>query len=263
MMATRWFWSTAALSLAAAGLLFVPAAQAQHGGGHGSGHPGGGGGHPGGGGGHAGYAHPGGYAQAGGYYGGRGYSGWGGGYRYGGWDRGRGYYPGVAFGLGYGLGYGSRYGYGYGGYYPNYGYSSYPDYGYGYGGDDSSPGYYSYAPPVTDYQSFYPPDTSSAPPASPPGGTNGTDAVVRVRVPDPNAQVWFEGTPTQQRGTDREFESPPLQPDRTYHYDVRARWTENGRTFDETRTVAVHAGDRVTVDFMPRSDEGADNGRSR
>jgi uncharacterized protein (TIGR03000 family) len=78
-------------------------------------------------------------------------------------------------------------------------------------------------------------------------------------VPDPDAQVWFQGVPVQRSGTDREYESPPLQPDRTYHYDIRARWTENGQTYDQTRTVPVHAGDRVTVSFLNPTGETGSN----
>jgi uncharacterized protein (TIGR03000 family) len=246
-MSTRSFVGTALLSLAAAGLFFAAPVQAQRRGG---------GGHSGGAhfsGGHYGGAH-----YGGGYYGGRGYYG-GYGYR-GDWDRFRGGYP--WYGLGLGLGYGS---------YP-YSYGYYP-YSYGYGPDyyaDTSPGYvdygtysvspdtYSYAAPATGYQSFYPPattgaDTGAAAPAS------GSDAVIRVRVPDPDASLWFEGVQTTQRGTDRTFESPPLAPDRAYSYDIRARWNDNGRPVEETRHVRVHAGDRVTVDFSaaPPASEGA------
>jgi uncharacterized protein (TIGR03000 family) len=244
-MATRWFWSTAFLSLAAAGLLFVPPVQAQHGGHGGGGH--GGGGHGGGmGGGHSGGGP--GFGRGPGFSGGRGFSGEGEGFRHEGFERGFGSYP------WYGLGYAPWYGYGYGGYYGSGGYG-YPGYDYSYASPDS----YSYNPPATDYQSFYPPDTSAAPAAGTSAGTSSTDARVRVRLPDPNAAVWVEGTPTRQRGTVREFESPPLEPERAYHYDIRARWTENGQTFDQTRTVTIHAGDRVTVDFMPRTDEGGSN----
>jgi uncharacterized protein (TIGR03000 family) len=71
-----------------------------------------------------------------------------------------------------------------------------------------------------------------------------------VEVPDPNATVYFQGSQTTQRGTDRLFESPPLEPKRVYVYDIRARWTTpGGQTMDQTQHVEVHAGDRVTVDF--------------
>jgi uncharacterized protein (TIGR03000 family) len=73
-------------------------------------------------------------------------------------------------------------------------------------------------------------------------------AKVHVRVPAA-ATVWFEGDQTRQTGPARDFVSPPLTPGQTYTYDVRARWTENGRPVEQTRTVRVRAGDTSTVDF--------------
>ena len=36
-------------------------------------------------------------------------------------------------------------------------------------------------------------------------------------------------------------------------YEIRARWTENGRDVTQTQTVAVSPGAQVTVDFQSRS----------
>jgi len=180
----------------------------------------------------------------GGYYGG-----YRGGY-YGGYHRG--FYGGL---LGYGgLGYGGYGGWGglYSAYsYPSYGYaSSYP---YGYS-SYSYPSYsyytpsYSYAvqPSTFAYEgtpasseSFYPPESA----------VQDNDVHIKVNVPSPDAQVWFEGAPTQQRGTVREFESPPLTPGQNYTYHIRARWMENGQLRDQTRNVIVQAGQHLMVDF--------------
>jgi uncharacterized protein (TIGR03000 family) len=178
---------------------------------------------------YAGRAYYGGYR---GVYAGRGY--------YGGY---RGYYrPNYArwgagfFGLPYyGLGYG--YPYNYGGYYP---------YAAGYVG---GPGSYAartygtfgpvYAANTTNtYQSFY---------AGPQGNPN--SASIQVVVPDPNAQVMFDGTPTQQRGTNRSFVTPPLNPDKESHYTITATWTENGQSVTRDRRITVQPGARVRVDF--------------
>jgi uncharacterized protein (TIGR03000 family) len=72
---------------------------------------------------------------------------------------------------------------------------------------------------------------------------------VNVRLPDANAKVWVQGQPTQQSGTWREFVSPPLDPSRNYRYEIRARWVENGRDRDETRTIPVQANGVETIDF--------------
>ena len=201
-------------------------------------HHGGGGGHGGsfhGGSFHGGSWHGGGYR--GGYYGG-----YRGGY-YGGYGRGWGY-PGF-YGRGWGVGiYTTPYVSGY----------SYPAYDYTYPAD-----VYSYAAPdVTTYDvvpsvqtsSFYPPDTTSAPAATDTAGS----ATVRVQVPA-DAEVWFDGAATRQRGEDRVYSTPPLEAGRDYHYDIRARWMENGRPVEETRRVGVRAGQETNVDFMQPAGE--------
>jgi len=199
----------------------------------------------------------GGYGCRGGWSGGIGYNSFGGfsagigygqPYGYGGYGYG---YPGYGYG-GYGLGYGGYrglgygyggYGLGYGGYsYPsNYGYAnySYPSY---YGGDYSygTPSFAAYNPSTTGYQSFYPSDTAQAP---------ADRAVITVTVQQ-DAQVWFDGAETQQRGPMRVFQTPALEPGRTYTYQVRARWTgANGKEMDLTRPLQVQAGKTATLDF--------------
>jgi uncharacterized protein (TIGR03000 family) len=111
-----------------------------------------------------------------------------------------------------------------------------------------SPGYYS-SPPTT-YSYSASPDTSPyySYGAMPSAGTRDT-ALLNVRLPAPNAEIWVQGQPTQQRGTWREYISPRLNPDQNYVYDVRARWTENGREVERTRSVPVQANGIATVDF--------------
>jgi uncharacterized protein (TIGR03000 family) len=75
------------------------------------------------------------------------------------------------------------------------------------------------------------------------------EAVVGVRVP-PGADVWFDGERTSQTGAVRIYVSPRLVPGARCAYQVRARWTERGHTFDETRKIPIHAGDRLRVDFL-------------
>jgi len=160
----------------------------------------------------------------GGYYGGygRGY----GGYGWGGY----GYRP---YGYGYGWG-----GYGYGrpyGYYGGPYYSSAPSFSGGYV-MESQPGFSS--------QAFY-----SGP------QIDANKANVRVTVPNPEARVWFEDTPTQQRGTERVFVSPDLSPGREYTYRIRAAWDEGGREVTREKSVTVTPGQMATVDFTGRSSD--------
>jgi uncharacterized protein (TIGR03000 family) len=73
-------------------------------------------------------------------------------------------------------------------------------------------------------------------------------AYIRVRVPA-GAQVMFDGSRTRQTGTDRLFQSPPLQVGAAYTYQVSARWQVNGYERNEVRTVRVVPGQVVDVDF--------------
>jgi uncharacterized protein (TIGR03000 family) len=192
-------------------------------------------------------------------FGGYGYGGYGyGGYGYGGYGYG---------GLGYGYGY-PHYGYGYGNYslYRPFGYGGY-GYGiYGYGGPGSygnyAPAYvtpyygslsygpsdYAYSPQTAVYQSLYPSNVNQP--------TN-NHAFIKVAVP-PDAEVFFDGSPTQQRGPNREFQTPPLDPSRTFTYQIRATWTQNGQKMDQTRTVSVQANRTATVDFNAAQQQNPD-----
>jgi uncharacterized protein (TIGR03000 family) len=173
----------------------------------------GGGGH--GGGGHGGGGHPGGGHPGGGHPGG-GHPGNG----HSGFNRG--------FGSG-GFFYGSGF---YGGGYYGSGYYSSPSY---------------YATPSTSY--YYSPQATYASPS--PVIETTTAASLDVRVPA-DAQIWFDGEPTSQTGSIRSFVSPPLEPGKSFTYEIRARWVDNGNVVDLIKQVQVHAGDRVPVDFLAR-----------
>jgi uncharacterized protein (TIGR03000 family) len=187
------------------------------------------------------------------------------------------YHPGTV----YGNYYGNRYGYGYGnpGYYrysPGY-YRYYPGYyGFGIGLGFGYPYYYggySYAWPYYDpydrvavgsffggYAYDYVPPTT----VSPPGGAIGgympsyqpgagnpqiRSASVQVAVPAPDAELWFNGAKTQTLGLKREFTTPDLPAGQTFTYEVRARWMQEGKQFDQTRTLTVSAGSQSGVVF--------------
>jgi len=213
-MFNRFFLVGALLSIAG---LFLGEndAQAQRGGG---GYRGGGGGYRGGSfGGYGGGYGRGGYGLGGYGLGGYGLGGYGLGGYHGGW-----YSP---YRYGYGSGYGS--GYGYGSYYGDSGYSSYPSYSY-------APDYY----PSTSF--YYDPALQT---------TNDGSARIRVILPDSSARVMFDGHATQQVGTDRIFQTPPLSRDATNSYRIRATWMQNGREMSRERVVNVTPGQMSVVDF--------------
>jgi uncharacterized protein (TIGR03000 family) len=96
-----------------------------------------------------------------------------------------------------------------------------------------------------------------APPSSESGGAAASQpakapaaASVTVTVPEA-ATVLFDGSPTTQTGTQRQFVTPPLQPGRNFYYDIEARWTSaDGTPVEELRHVLVTAGANVQVNFV-------------
>src|SRR5271155_5693154 len=73
---------------------------------------------------------------------------------------------------------------------------------------------------------------------------------ITVIVGTDDAEVWFDKTPTTSKGKTREFKSPPIAASKKKSsYQIRARWTADGKTFDETRKVFFQAGEKVKVDF--------------
>jgi uncharacterized protein (TIGR03000 family) len=78
--------------------------------------------------------------------------------------------------------------------------------------------------------------------------TTATFASVRVTVPA-NAELWFDNAQTKQVGPVREFKTPSLPTNRSFTYQVRVRWQEDGQMREQQRTVRVVAGQRLAVDF--------------
>jgi uncharacterized protein (TIGR03000 family) len=216
----------AGVCLAVALFATVPAS-AQHGGG---GH--GGGGHGGGSwGGHGGYGY--------GHY----HGGWGYGHYPGGWG----------FGLYLDLGY-PYYGWGYG--YPYYGYDDW----YGYPPDGAYPPLAS-APAMPNYSAAPGAGYAAAPPLAP---NDPRTAQVRVLLPEPSAEVWFNEGKTRQQGADRTFATVPIDSDQGYQYTIEARWTDAGGTQRVAhQALTLHPGDRLTVDFRQGAATGAVAGERR
>ncbi|MEO2092376.1 MAG: TIGR03000 domain-containing protein, partial [Gemmataceae bacterium] len=74
-------------------------------------------------------------------------------------------------------------------------------------------------------------------------------ARLEVRLPHQNAEVYVNRQPTAATGTERVFESPPLEAGREFGYEVVAKWVENGEPKAATRTITVTAGNTQVVDF--------------
>jgi uncharacterized protein (TIGR03000 family) len=150
-----------------------------------------------------------------------------------------GYYAGVVSGVGYYPGYVAP------GFYPGYWDSRHAwDY-FPYGRYDYGLNYFGTAPTTSSYSAYYP----APAPVSASAQLDDDSAHLAVRVP-PDAALWFDGFGTLQTGGERLFVSPPLAPGQDYTYEIRARWTEDGRPVDRVRTVHVRANTRAEVDML-------------
>jgi uncharacterized protein (TIGR03000 family) len=115
------------------------------------------------------------------------------------------------------------------------GYSTVPVYGYATNGTESST--QSSTQSSTSARTSFYQDPNSA--------------NVTIFVPNTDAEIWFDGTQTKQRGFERNFHTPPL-PAGTSYYTIRARWDDGITAVDQERKVEVFPGQSVTVDFRQR-----------
>jgi uncharacterized protein (TIGR03000 family) len=74
-----------------------------------------------------------------------------------------------------------------------------------------------------------------------------------VVVP-PDARVYVDDQATRQTGMERLYESPPLQQG-TYSYNVRAKWTENGKEVTHEKKVNVGPGRMSVANFFQGGEE--------
>jgi len=152
---------------------------------------------------------------------------------------------GVSVGVGSGY-YGSGY----------YGSPYYGGRGYYYGAPSYYGNRYIYSPYSYVAPTYYYPDAVTVVPSTEIRQSSYADAnsaTITVRVPNAEAQVWFDDTLTNQRGMERVFHTPALQQGGTY--TIKARWTENGRTMDQQRQVQFQPGQSVMVTFQANATE--------
>ena len=88
----------------------------------------------------------------------------------------------------------------------------------------------------------------AAPDADPAQATAGA-LILSVRVPQPAAEVFVDGVKTTQTGTDRVFESPPLEAGKQFKYEITAKWIERGAPREVKKAVVGMPGEVVRVDF--------------
>ena len=132
------------------------------------------------------------------------------------------------------------------GYFPyNLGY--YSPYRYGYSFNAINPAYLTpYRPPGYSHTMKAMAKDVVLPPID---QINGLAALIDIKMPC-FGDLWVDGVPTEQLGTDRLFRSPPLSKDGDYVYVLKARWVDdNGKKIEQSQEVRVHCGERVQVVF--------------
>jgi uncharacterized protein (TIGR03000 family) len=73
---------------------------------------------------------------------------------------------------------------------------------------------------------------------------------LRVLVPQDDAKLYIDSKLTKQKGGERLFQSPAIEPGHTYQYTVVAKWWPNNYTeIIRTRTIDVKAGRTATLDL--------------
>lgn len=83
-------------------------------------------------------------------------------------------------------------------------------------------------------------------PGTPPKGTGKTSAPARLIVELPeDAKLYVDGHPTRSTSSRRVFQSPPLEPGKTYYYDLTAEVERDGQPIRVTGRVVIRAGEQV------------------
>ena len=141
--------------------------------------------------------------------------------------------------------YNNRYGSGYNnGFYGNLYSNGY--YGNGYNTGNYYDSGYRYS--NTPTYSYYPSQQATQPAVRQvPQG----EAWIRVILPDPNAELLFNGVKTSEIGRERTFARNTHEAgDRnSYRYTASASWTQGGQQMTDARTVVARPGEIVVVDF--------------
>jgi uncharacterized protein (TIGR03000 family) len=148
---------------------------------------------------------------------------------------------------------------------------TYPWSPYNYGRNPYNPAYVAY--PVYAYPPYLPEGEMAAgtPTGSPYGtGTSSTvdeflpdptgpmttapatAGVIRLRVPDEFAQVWFDGESTESIGRIRYYVTPDLPSAQFYSYALKVQWNNGGTPMTENRAIEVRSGQITNVDIGAR-----------
>jgi uncharacterized protein (TIGR03000 family) len=128
------------------------------------------------------------------------------------------------------------------------GYSPYPAYGFGIGYGGFGGPFLGYGPGFNLVPTVVVEAAPRAAPAAPPARTvvleNEFPATLTVQFPAP-AEVWLNGAAVKgEAAEERVLTSPVLRPGDRFAFDLKARWSIGGKTYEAVRAVTLGPGDR-------------------
>ena len=82
-----------------------------------------------------------------------------------------------------------------------------------------------------------------------------TAGVIRLRVPDEFAQVWFDGEQTSSVGRVRYYVTPDLPSAKFYSYALKVQWNKGGTPMTENRAIEVRRGQVTNVDIGAKQEK--------
>jgi uncharacterized protein (TIGR03000 family) len=65
-----------------------------------------------------------------------------------------------------------------------------------------------------------------------------------------DAELFFDGESTTQKGRSRHYTTPALEVGKMYSYKILVRWQKDGKTLERSCTVSMTGGDFLDVDFF-------------
>jgi uncharacterized protein (TIGR03000 family) len=76
-----------------------------------------------------------------------------------------------------------------------------------------------------------------------------TTAELQIFVIDGDAEMWVNGVKSDKVGQTRDIIAKDMKPGKKYTYEIRAKWTQNGKDYDRKHTMTVEAGQQAGVVF--------------
>jgi uncharacterized protein (TIGR03000 family) len=81
-------------------------------------------------------------------------------------------------------------------------------------------------------------------------------AKVRIEIPA-DARLYVDGTLMKTGSSVRQFQTPPLNPQQTYVYDLKAELVRDGQSYTEVRQIVIRPGQEASASFAGMEERAA------